>query len=576
MAILAVRYPDGRVQHVKINRRIFSVGKKKGNDFVLDQNNISRQHCRIIFRDGAYSIQDAGSMNGTFLNGRRIMGETPLNHGFMIKVGEVEMTFVDEEVQARAAQPIEHPPPAPMVLDNAPVPESQPTPASPPMPALASAPGPIDAVPQYTPTETARRIPGPVKKKIHLRLIKDLDLKHMDFSKYTEEEIQKKTIEATWLIVKEFRRHIPQSVNLEELVKQVVHEALGLGPLEDLLADDEVDEIMVNGAKQIFVERHGRLELTEYEFMDDNQLLSVIRRIIAPIGRRVDESSPMVDARLSDGSRVNAIIHPLSLDGPTLTIRKFAREPFTINNLVGFNTLTPNMAKFLKLAVENRMNACISGGTGSGKTTTLNVVSSFIPETERIVTIEDSAELKLNQTHVIRLESKPPNIEGTGAIPIRKLVINSLRMRPDRIVVGECRGGEALDMLQAMNTGHDGSLTTVHANNPRDALARLETMVLMAGLDLPSKAIREQISSALQLIVHQSRLPDGKRKITHITEVTGMEGDVITMQDIFLFRQTGFDDQGRVLGEMTPTGAVPKFVHDMRARSIPIDMDIFR
>jgi pilus assembly protein CpaF len=284
----------------------------------------------------------------------------------------------------------------------------------------------------------------------------------------------------------------------------------------------------------------------------------------------------MVDARLKDGSRVNAIIHPLSLTGPTLTIRKFSADPFNINDLIGFGTVSPNMARFMKLCVENKMNICISGGTGSGKTTTLNVVSSFIPESERIVTIEDAAELKLNQTHVVRLEAKPPNIEGKGAIPIRKLVINSLRMRPDRIIVGECRGGEALDMLQAMNTGHDGSLTTVHSNSPRDALSRLETMVLMAGMELPSKAIRDQISSALNLIFHQSRLPDGKRVITHVTEVTGMEGDVVTMQDIYLFKQQGFSKDGRVLGDIVATGAVPKFVHELRARNIPIDMDMFR
>ncbi len=565
MASLVVRKEDGSQDRVKVSKRIFTIGKKEGNDLVLDLGGISRQHCRVIFRDGAYSIQDAGSMNGTFLNGRRIMGETPIQHGSQIRIGECEIVFFDEETAARvAAQPLQQA-------------SAQPRQEQPETEADSAVPAPADhGMAIYVPTAQARKIPGAVKKKIHARLIQDMDLKHLDFSKYTEEEIQRKTIEATWVIVRDMKREIPDYVDIEELVKQVVHEALGLGPLEDLIADEEVDEIMVNGSRQIFVERHGKLELTDYEFMDDNQVLSVIRRIIAPIGRRIDESSPMVDARLKDGSRVNAIIHPLSLTGPVLTIRKFAKTPYTINDLVSFNTVTPNMAKFMKMAVENRMNICISGGTGSGKTTTLNVVSSFIPAKERIVTIEDSAELKLHQAHVVRLEAKPPNIEGKGEVPIRKLVINSLRMRPDRIIVGECRGGEALDMLQAMNTGHDGSLTTIHSNSPRDALSRLETMVLMAGMDLPSKAIRDQIASAIHLIFHQARLPDGKRVITYVTEVTGMEGNVITLQDIYLFKQRGFGQDGRVVGETSATGAVPKFVHDLRARNIPVDMDMFR
>ncbi len=565
MATLIVKNAEGGQEAVKITKRIFTIGKKEGNDLVLDQGSVSRQHCRIIFRDGSYTVQDAGSMNGTYLNGRRIMGETPLAHGYVVKIGECEMTFFDEELAARAQAGRSTSPPGADPAGGAAGSDED-----------GAARTSVQPIAQYVPTPQARRIPGAVKKKIHARLIQDMDLKHLDFTKFSEEEIQRKTIEATWIIVRDIKKDVPDFVDKEELVKQVVHEALGLGPLEDLIADGEVDEIMVNGGRQIFVERHGKIELTDYEFMDDNQVLSVIRRIIAPIGRRIDESSPMVDARLKDGSRVNAIIHPLSLVGPVLTIRKFAKTPFTINDLVSFGTVSPNMAKFMKLAVENRMNICISGGTGSGKTTTLNVVSSFIPSSERIITIEDSAELKLNQTHVVRLEAKPPNIEGKGDIPIRKLVINSLRMRPDRIIVGECRGGEALDMLQAMNTGHDGSLTTVHSNGPRDALSRLETMVLMAGMELPSKAIRDQISSAINLVFHQARLPDGKRVITHVTELTGMEGNVITIQDIFLFKQRGFGPDGRVIGEITATGAVPRFVHDLRARSIPVDMDIFR
>lgn len=333
---------------------------------------------------------------------------------------------------------------------------------------------------------------------------------------------------------------------------------------------------MVNRFDRIYIERKGKIQLSGKQFTDNRQVVEVIRRIIAPIGRRIDESSPMVDARLADGSRVNAIIAPLALSGPTLTIRKFSKDPYTIRDLIKFGTLTDPMADFLRLCVTYRKNMCISGGTGSGKTTLLNVLTSFIPNDERIVTIEDAAELRLSQEHVVSLESKPPNIEGEGAIPIRKLVMNSLRMRPDRIVVGECRGGEALDMLQAMNTGHDGSLTTLHANSCRDAIARLETMVLMAGMDLPAKAIRDQIASAMDLMVHTARLTDGTRKITKIAAVGGMEGDIITLQDIFEFKQSGYDGSGKIIGKYEATGSIPSFIHELRQRGIEINMGIFR
>jgi pilus assembly protein CpaF len=376
--------------------------------------------------------------------------------------------------------------------------------------------------------------------------------------------------------VKKFESERPEWLPAEALVKEVVDEAVGLGPLEDFLADDTVDEIMVNGWARVYVERHGRIELTDKQFTGNEQVLAVIRRILSPIGRRIDESSPMVDGRLADGSRVNAIIAPLSLTGPTITIRKFARTPYTHLDLIRFGSISPPMAEFLKFSVVNRRNIVISGGTGSGKTTLLNILSGFIPATERIVTIEDAAELQLAQEHVVSLESKPASIEGKGEIPIRKLVINALRMRPDRIVVGECRGGEALDMLQAMNTGHDGSLTTLHANSPRDVLARLETMVLMAGLELPSRAIREQIVAAISLIVHGARLPDGSRKITNVSEITGMEGDTIVLQPVFEFKQKGFDEHGKVLGDFRPSGAVPTFVPELRERGIPVDMSLFK
>ena len=359
------------------------------------------------------------------------------------------------------------------------------------------------------------------------------------------------------------------------IVQRLTDEITGFGPITALLNDDEVSEIMVNSARQVFVERKGRLEACDVAFRDDAHVIQVIEKIVAPLGRRIDESSPMVDARLPDGSRVNAIIPPLALRGPTLTIRKFSRDPLTIDSLIGFGTLSPSMAKFLEACVLGRLNIVVSGGTGSGKTTTLNCLSSFIPADERIVTIEDAAELQLKQEHVVTLEARPPNIEGKGAVSIRDLVRNSLRMRPNRVVIGEVRGGEALDMLQAMNTGHDGSLTTGHANTPRDMLSRLETMVLMAGMDLPVRAIREQIASAIDLIVQQSRFRDGSRKVTHICEIVGMEGEVITLQDIFLYAPDSKDAAGRVAGEFKPTGIRPSFSKKLLESGIQLPADLF-
>lgn len=361
----------------------------------------------------------------------------------------------------------------------------------------------------------------------------------------------------------------------QRIIQEVMDEIVGYGPITSLLQDPSVNEIMVNGPKQVYVERRGKLESVQVTFHDDAHVLHIIEKIVAPLGRRIDESQPMVDARLPDGSRVNAIIPPLALNGPTLTIRKFAADPFQVEDLIRFNTLTPEMARFLEACVKGRLNIVVSGGTGSGKTTTLGVLSSYIPEDERIITIEDAAELQLRQTHVVTLETRPANIEGKGAITIRDLVRNALRMRPERIIVGEVRSGEALDMLQAMNTGHDGSLTTGHANSPRDMLSRLETMVLMAGMDLPVRAIREQIASAIDLIVQQNRLRDGSRKITHITEVLGMEGDVIVLQDIFRFEQTGIDRQGRVLGSFYATGVRPQFMERLAAAGQDIPDEVF-
>jgi pilus assembly protein CpaF len=409
-----------------------------------------------------------------------------------------------------------------------------------------------------------------VKFRVQSRVIQDLDPK-LDLSNQVEvrrqiEEIFGKVIDEEGLALTRAER--------VRMLEQITDEIIGLGPLEPLLRDEGISEVMVNGPRQVYIERAGKLELTNVVFQNDDHVMRIIDRIIAPIGRRVDESSPMVDARLTDGSRVNAIIPPLSLVGPVITIRKFSASPFTTDDLIRFGTATPEMFEFLRACVQARLNIFVSGGTGSGKTTTLNVLSSFIPNDERIVTIEDAAELQLRQEHVVTLESRPPNIEGKGAIPIRELVRNALRMRPDRIIVGECRAGEALDMLQAMNTGHDGSMSTGHANSPRDMLSRLETMVLMAGVDLPVRAIREQIASAVDLIVHQARLKDGSRRIVNITEVQGMEGDVIVMQDVFIFEQTGVVE-GKIQGRLRPTGIRPKFVEKFEVQGIHLPPGLF-
>jgi len=359
------------------------------------------------------------------------------------------------------------------------------------------------------------------------------------------------------------------------IFKDVLNDLLGYGPIQPLLEDSEVTEVMVNGPKKVYVEKKGQLIKTTVAFDDDDHVLRVIDRIILPLGRRVDADSPTVDARLPDGSRVNAVIPPVAIDGPSITIRKFSREKLTTEQLISFGSITKNMAEFLRACVLARLNILISGGTGSGKTTLLNVLSAFIPEEERIVTIEDAAELQLQQEHVLRMETKPENVDGRGAVTIRDLVRNSLRMRPDRIVVGECRGGEALDMLQAMNTGHDGSLTTLHANSPRDALARLETLVLMAGMDLPLKVVRQQLSSAVDLIVQQTRLKDGNRKVTSITEVAGMEGETIVLTDVFKFEQTGVSPDGKVLGELRPTGIRPLFTPQLEAAGYKLGAEVF-
>jgi pilus assembly protein CpaF len=476
-------------------------------------------------------------------------------------------------------------PPEPVSDLTAPAPGSPPAP--PPVP--GTIPSPSDGRPPMAPERrgTGSTIPGQrqglapkptiqqaqfakLKSKVHARLVEEMQ----DEESAEREDIVAKITELTNEILAQTNTPMPRNERAR-LIESLINDVLGLGPLEQLLNDPEITEIMINGPRQIYIEQNGRLTMSPVTFETTGQLMQVIDRIVSSIGRRVDESSPMVDARLKDGSRVNVIIPPLSLTGPTMTIRKFAAEKYTIDDLIRFNSVTREMAEFLRACVRSRLNLLVSGGTGSGKTTTLNIMSGFIPEDERIITVEDAAELQLHQEHVVTLESRPANVEGRGRISIRDLVINCLRMRPDRIVVGECRGGEALDMLQAMNTGHDGSLTTIHANSPQDTMNRLETLVLMAGAELPSRAIREQIASAIDIVVQQSRLRDGTRKIVNITEVTGIENEKVAIQDIFNFKQTGVDGEGRVQGFFTATGIVPQCMEHLMESGEEVPISIF-
>lgn len=411
------------------------------------------------------------------------------------------------------------------------------------------------------------------KETIYQRLLKVLDLSLL--GGVEDKDARRQIRDVCDNLITEERA--PLSIaSRHRIIRRIEDEVLGLGPLEPLLADRTVSDILVNGSRQVYVERRGKLELTNITFSNDAHLLNIIDRIVSAVGRRIDESSPMVDARLKDGSRVNAIIPPLALDGPMLSIRRFAVELLSIDDLIRLGSLTPELAKVMNAIVRARLNVVVSGGTGAGKTTLLNLMSGFIPDTDRIVTIEDSAELQLQQPHVVRLETRPPNIEGRGAVTQRDLVRNSLRMRPDRIVLGEVRGGEALDMLQAMNTGHDGSLTTIHANTPRDALGRIENMVSMTGINFPTKALRSQIASAIDIVIQVERMEDGRRRVVSLQEINGMEGDIITSTELFTFDRRGIDARGNVLGELHATGIVPAFLRDVHARGIELPVELFR
>ena len=563
---LDIAYPDQASNRFELPAGLYTIGRGEACKIRLRHPEISERHALLTLRETGITIKDLHSSNGTVVDGSPIQEPTRLHADDVVGLGPCLL-----RVSPAVAAPAEAP--------------ASPTP--PPLPGPPRAPLPVPAVEPRPPEPAPMPAPDPadpmaailreIKNQIHGELIQRLDLKRMTVSRIGTNELQQKARETIRSIIAEVRRNqkLPAWIDPARLEKEIYDEAMRLGPLEDFLADEAITEIMVNGPGQVFVERNGRIELTGQTFMDDESVLGVIERIVAPIGRRIDESQPYVDARLPDGSRVNAIIAPLSLIGPCITIRKFSKRALTVDDFIAFGTWTRSAAEFLRLCVLMRKNIVVAGGTGSGKTTLLNVLSGFIPPTDRIVTIEDAAELRLVQPHVIRLEARPPNIEGRGAITIRDLVRNALRMRPDRIIVGECRGGESLDMLQAMNTGHDGSLTTVHANSPRDVISRLETMVLMSGLELPSRAIREQIASAIDLVVHESRLSDGSRKVTCISEVVGLEGLQIVMQDLFEFKQTGVDEKGKVLGSFMPTGAVPTFFEHIKSRGLHLDPAIF-
>lgn len=555
---LELRKPDGSLQLTEIPPGLYSVGSEPENRIILTGDGVRGRHAILNLRGRDCWVEDLTN-DESRLDGHVIHGRAEMLEGQTLIIGSFAVRLLSEK-------------PAPEPVAEKPGAETAPPPAAPVVEPPVMAP-PVAARSERDERQVSRR--QAVKQQIHKELLERMDIKRLTASHVEEGELHRKVMATVEKIVKEVAPRLPADISPQSLAKEVYDEAVGLGAIEDLLADPDITEIMVNGPMKVYVERKGRIELTDRTFLDDKSVLNVIERIVSPLGRRIDESQPYVDARLRDGSRVNAIIHPLSLIGPCLTIRKFSRVPLTAEDFVRLGTWTEGMCQFLKACVVARKNIIVSGGTGSGKTTLLNVLSSFLPVTERIITIEDAAELQLKQDHVISLEARPPNIEGKGAVMIRDLVRNALRMRPDRIVVGECRGGEALDMLQAMNTGHDGSLTTVHANSPRDVISRLETLVLMSGMDLPLRAIREQITSAVDLIIHEARLSDGSRRVVNVTEVVGSEGERTTMQDIFEFQQTGINAQGKVMGRFVPTGAVPTFLDDLRARGVAVDMAMF-
>ncbi|MEI8247664.1 MAG: ATPase, T2SS/T4P/T4SS family [Lentisphaerota bacterium] len=579
---IIIKQPGQNELRGKLNPGAYIVGSGGSCHIQISRPEISNRHAQLVIKDNMLKVMDLGSSNGTQVDGETIAANElfEVAPGSAITIGRAEiivkgleseeLKLKDQELKDKAA--IEK---AEMKLGEKPV-EKHSSAMSGERPRIDKRGK--DKIPVLIISgvpDNLRQLVQEIKKRGHMELLKRLNLKKLALSGITEKDLENKAKDTIKEILSELSIPLPRGVDIETIERELVQEAIGLGPLEYLIERDDITEIMVNGPDNVYVECKGILYRTDTAFADNSQVLAAIERIVSPLGRRIDESSPMVDARLPDGSRVNAIIPPLSLVGPSITIRKFSKTPFEVSDLMKFGSLTKEMAQFLDVCVKVRKNIIISGGTGSGKTTLLNVLSSFLPNRERIVTIEDAAELQLHQEHIVRLESRPPNIEGRGEIAIRDLVRNSLRMRPDRIVVGECRGGEALDMLQAMNTGHDGSLTTIHANTPRDALSRLETLVLMAGFDLPLRAIREQIASAICIVVQINRERDGSRKVTHISEITKMEGEIITMQDIFVYKHEGWDENNRIIGRHVPTGNIPTFMEEIERAKLDLDIGIF-
>ena len=590
---IILKTPDGTLDERVFSASTVTIGRDEGCDIVIKGWQVGKRHALIRFtREGAHVYSNSALM-GVGVNGERVQEYGPLLSKDEIQLGNHSLYVIPAAMAQGANGAGAH-----EARKSARAPEAPRQPGGlepriePRLPARMPGQVPSDepaarqhasAAPQSQP---AKRLPDPPpeapdiylewRKRAHAELIKLMDVRRTDITTMTEAELES-AVRLMIDVVMESMRDLPRHIKRDLLAEQVLHEAIGLGPLEPLLEDEGVTEIMVNAYDQIFVERGGKITKSPVSFTNDRAVISAIERIVAPIGRKIDESTPLVDARLKDGSRVNAVIPPLALKGPSITIRKFPKHRLYGEDLLRFGTLNEAMLEFLAFCVHQAKNIIISGGTGSGKTTLLNILSNFIPPADRIVTVEDSAELKLHQPNLVSLEARPANSEGKGAIHIRELVKNCLRMRPDRIVVGECRGGEALDMLQAMNTGHDGSLTTAHANSPRDMLSRLEVMVLMAGMDLPVAAIREQIASAINLIVQQTRFKCGSRKITAITEVTGVESGRIQLQDIFVFERDGYSADSKVKGRFVATGAVPEFLEELREAGIKVPaLELFR
>ena len=536
----------------------YTIGRGLGADIRLRHDSVAKRHAVLSIGDDETVLRDVGAADSVRRNGVVFNDRVPVRRGDTFTIGDCQLKIVEHlrENELKSAEPCSTR--MPEVSAAVIAPETAPSPSE-----LTESSG----------TQPELR---PLQERLQELVLRELDLfRRTALNSLGQADLRKEARLAIESIIASGAIQLPASLDRSQFIQEMTAEIMGYGPIEPFLADESVSEVMVNGPNQIYIERRGRLTLVPARFINADSLMRVIERIVSPLGRRIDEGVPMVDARLPDGSRVNAIIPPLSLIGPILTIRKFAKQRFSMDRLVEIGSLTPQMATFLRICVQYRKNIIVSGGTGSGKTTFLNALSESIPASDRICTIEDAAELRLVQPHVLSLEARPPNVEGRGEVMIRDLVRNSLRMRPDRIIVGECRGGEALDMLQAMNTGHDGSLTTGHANSPRDLLSRLEVMVLMAGMDLPVRAIREQIASAVDIVVQQTRFSDGRRRVTSIVEVDGMEGDVILTQPLFAFKQRGVGANGEIIGDYVGFGQAPRFYEDLDEAGIKLDRSIF-